>query len=130
MKKKKMIKIEYYYRSVETNKYTYVIIDNRIILLLKNQLKRVSSNYLLHHIEYKDICFNFFSDAPKIQEEIISGINSEDIRKALIKVINTTTGLFNLKKSITRFNEIYYNYKKYYDNFSTKLQNVRNRNSS
>lgn len=130
MKKKKMIKIEYYYRSVETNKYTYVIIDNRIILLLKNQLKRVSSNYLLHHIEYKDICFNFYRDATKIKEEIISGINSEDIRKALIKVINTTTGLFNLKKSITQFNEIYYNYKKYYDNFSTKLQNIRNRNSS
>lgn len=121
MKKKKMIKIEYYYRSVETNKYTYVIIDNRIILLLKNQLKRVSSNYLLHHIKYKDICFNFYRDATKIKEEIISGINSEDIRKALIKVINTTTGLFNLKKSITQFNEIYYNYKKYYDNFSTKL---------
>lgn len=121
MKKKKMIKIEYYYRSVETNKYTYVIIDNRIILLLKNQLKRVSSNYLLHHIEYKDICFNFYRDATKIKEEIISGINSEDIRKALIKVINTTTGLFKIKKSITQFNEIYYNYKKYYDNFSTKL---------
>ena len=121
MKKKKMIKIEYYYPSVETNKYTYVIIDNRIILLLKNQLKRVSSNYLLHNIEYKDICFNFYRDATKIKEEIISGINSEDIRKALIKVINTTTGLFNLKKSITQFNEIYYNYKKYYDNFSTKL---------
>lgn len=116
-----MIKIEYYYRSVETNKYTYVIIDNRIILLLKNQLKRVSSNYLLHHIEYKDICFNFYRDATKIKEEIISGINSEDIRKVLIKVINTTTRLFNLKKSITQFNEIYYNYKKYYDNFSTKL---------
>lgn len=121
MKKKKMIKIEYYYRSVETNKYTYVIIDNRIILLLKNQLKRVSSNYLLHHIEYKDICFNFYRDATKIKEEIISGINSEDIRKALIKVINTTTGLFNLKKSITQFNEIYYNYKNYHDNFHTKL---------
>lgn len=119
---KKSIKIEYYYCTVKTNnKYTYVIIDNRIILLLKNQLKRVSSNYLLHHIEYKDICFNFYRDATKIKEEIISGINSEDIRKALIKVINTTTGLFNLKKSITQFNEIYYNYKKYYDNFSTKL---------
>lgn len=118
-----MIKIEYYYRSVETNKYTYVIIDNRIILLLKNQLKRVSFNYLLHHIKYKEICFIYYGryDTVKIKEETISGINSEDIRKVLIKIIKTTTGLLSVKKDIDNLNELYYNYKNYHDNFHTKL---------
>lgn len=45
---KKSIKIEYYYCTVKTNnKYTFVIIDNRISLLFRNRLKRISFNYLL-----------------------------------------------------------------------------------
>lgn len=119
-----MIKIEYYYCTVKTNnKYTFVIIDNRISLLFRNRLKRISFNYLLHHIKYKEICFIYYGryDTVKIKEETISGINSEDIRKVLIKIIKTTTGLLSVKKDIDNLNELYYNYKNYHDNFHTKL---------
>lgn len=60
-------------------------------------------------------------DTVKIKEETISGINSEDIRKVLIKIIKTTTGLLSVKKDIDNLNELYYNYKNYHDNFHTKL---------
>ena len=121
---KKSIKIEYYYCTVKTNnKYTFVIIDNRNSLLFRNRLKRISFNYLLHHIKYKEICFIYYGryDTVKIKEETISGINSEDIRKVLIKIIKTTTGLLSVKKDIDNLNELYYNYKNYHDNFHTKL---------
>lgn len=59
-------------------------------------------------------------DTVKIKEETISGINSEDIRKVLIKIIKTT-GLLSVKKDIDNLNKLYYNYKNYHDNFHTKL---------
>ena len=68
---KKSIKIEYYYCTVKTNnKYTFVIIDNRISLLFRNRLKRISFNYLLHLIKYKEICFIYYGkyDTVKIKE--------------------------------------------------------------
>ena len=67
------------------------------------------------------MCIRDRYDTVKIKEETISGINSEDIRKVLIKIIKTTTGLLSVKKDIDNLNELYYNYKNYHDNFHTKL---------
>lgn len=109
-KKKKQIKVKYYLEMDST--WIRIILDDRITLLFNHKFKRISANYLLYHLNISNLSCHLNKTGLLIKEEIIYGINSEDVRKSIIKVIRSYPKLINVKELIFRFNNTYHNYKK------------------